>query len=205
MPTLLSMYTNSIEAFFLEFLEKIEGIKIVDIVQNDNNYSNKAILVPHDLEELKRDKFIYWCNENMSEGTIVLLPKNTNYKEKYKKLIFIKYPLSILNFEKIIFKKEVEKNFKFSSLLLNGNKLINLNNNNTTVLTDTEKNILSALFKSLKIQRNHLEKKVLHFAEGVQSKSLDSHLARIRKKIYQIDSKISISSIDSKYIILSNT
>ena len=58
------------------------------------------------------------------------------------------------------------------------------------------------LFEKQKIKRVYLEKQALHFVEGTESKSLDSHLARIRKKILQIGGGFTISSVDSRYVIL---
>ena len=46
---------NNFEDPFITFLNKIDGIEVVSILENEKNYQDKIVLVPHDLEKLKID------------------------------------------------------------------------------------------------------------------------------------------------------
>ena len=93
----------------------------------------------------------------------------------------------------------------FSNIELQHNNLIlNKTTGKKTYLTETEASIFKLLLIEKNINREILKKKILNIKTDIETKSLESHLSRIRKKIKEVDPLIEITSQDSKQIILKN-
>jgi DNA-binding response OmpR family regulator len=78
--------------------------------------------------------------------------------------------------------------------LKKSNYLLNVESKKKTYLTETEFSILKLLLQEKKIKKEKLRIDILELRSSVETKSLESHLSRIRKKINEIDSCVSISS-----------
>ncbi len=66
--------------------------------------------------------------------------------------------------------------------------------------TDTEANILKNLIVEKKIKKLIIKSDILNYNDKLNTKSLESHLSRIRKKLSSLKSTISIISEDTEYI-----
>ena len=64
------------------------------------------------------------------------------------------------------------------------------------LLTPLEKKILIFLFKNKEINKTLLLEKVLKIKKDVETKTIESHLTRIRKKLLFVKSEIQISLKD---------
>ena len=111
------------------------------------------------------------------------------------------YPISVINFENILHQTNNLTALVFKDVFLNSNNFI-LNNKTKkqTHLTETEFNIIKLLIEENIVKKEKLKTDILKVKIFLDTKSLESHLSRIRKKLQEIDSKISIISVDSKYI-----
>ena len=69
-------------------------------------------------------------------------------------------------------------------------------NNLKTYLTETEQDILNFLISKHNVSKNTIKKEIFNLNPLVDTRSLESHLSRIRKKIKKIDSVLKIISID---------
>ena len=69
-------------------------------------------------------------------------------------------------------------------------------------MTETEMKILNTLFDKIIVKKDLLRQSILNFQPGVETKSLESHLSRIRKKIHEIGGVADIASKNSIYIEL---
>ena len=74
------------------------------------------------------------------------------------------------------------KNFS----LKNNNFLINNLNNNEVYLTEIESKIIKLLFSNSFVLKRTINSDVLSQQSGVESKSLESHLYRLRKKMLNL-------------------
>lgn len=202
MRTPLLIHKNLFNQSFLIFLNNISGCKICELYDEKKSIRNRIIFTPYNFNKSNLDNFVNWCEKNLQEGSIIFCSKSISGISKFSKYYLIYYPVSILDFEKIIFNYREKDSLEYSTLFLGDNILQNSNNNKTVNLTDTEQEIVKILFEKKRIERSILETKVLHFVEGTESKSLDSHLVRIRKKIHKINGSVLVSSVDSKYIVL---
>ena len=93
------------------------------------------------------------------------------------------------NHQTFFFRKDV-----FGCLEIFDQKIMNTTNNKFCFLTNLEKEIFSELVHEKSISRQFVEENILNINPKAETRSLDSHLSRIRKKLQYIDSKVTIIS-----------
>jgi DNA-binding response OmpR family regulator len=86
----------------------------------------------------------------------------------------------------------VSKTYFYKDIVIRGEKILNSNDDKWVYLTPPEKEILILLFQEKKIEKKLLLENVLKFKKDTESKTLESHLTRIRKKLLNIDSQVEI-------------
>ena len=175
---------KTIEEIFVDFeIQTIskEVIKKVSLI-------NKNILllinenVPSELYELL-----------LKNNTVIFFLKKNNFNKK--KYFNTKVFYGITNIDK--FKHEVitffgSKHFIFKDIKIWEEKIINSNDKKEVYLTPPEKEILILLFERKKIAKDFLLESVLNLRKDTKTKTLESHLTRIRKKLICINSEIEI-------------
>jgi len=136
-----------------------------------------------------------------SENLCVFLKANSKMNNFFVNAGKINYPIKFTDFEnKILRTFEVIK-YLFNNLELRLNNILcNSNNNKNTHLTEIESGIIKFLFTKKIVDKKILSLNVLKHSSLIESKSLDSHLYRLRKKLYLIDKKTKIISINNKKI-----
>ena len=136
-----------------------------------------------------------------SKNLCVFLKANSKMNNLFVNAKRINYPIKFTDFEnKILRTFEVIK-YLFNNLELRlNNVLCNSNNNKNTHLTEIESGIIKFLFTKKIVDKKILSLNVLKHSSLIESKSLDSHLYRLRKKLYLIDKKTKIISINNKKI-----
>ena len=171
----------------LEELKILKGIKLIFFKRNitSKNFTNlvNSLVI----------------NEN-NYGIFVLPPllKEINIPEYCKK---INYPIDCVEFEKIIKSIVSVNKFIYKNLSLsNTNILFNNDNMKKVYMTEIESKIVKFIFVNKKVKREILKLNILNIRPNIDTKSLDSHLSRIRKKLYEIDSNVDLISIESKSI-----
>ena len=93
--------------------------------------------------------------------------------------------VTTLFFSKFIFFRDVK---------IQNDKIINTNNGITEYLTPLEQDICFVLFKNTQSKKNFLLEKVLKIKKDIETKTIETHLSRIRKKFLNISSAIEITT-----------
>ena len=88
----------------------------------------------------------------------------------------------------------VSKTYFFKDIKILEEKIINTKTDKEIFLTLAEKEILILLFERKKIDKNFLLENVLKLKKDTETKTIESHLTRIRKKLLSINSEIEIIS-----------
>ena len=96
----------------------------------------------------------------------------------------------------------VSKPFVYKDIKIVGEKLTNSKTEDKVSLTPSEKDILIMLFERKKIERKFLLEKVLKLRQDTETKTIESHLTRIRKKLLNINSQIEIISRENKVFLV---
>ena len=186
--SLVRFLDNNKNFYFLKIgeLRSINEKKIIFIFKNiDKDYLKKIIEVYYDM------------------NTTLIVHRSDLSLSYLKNLNLIQYPINFLNFEKLLFSENEEKNLYLDTMLIKNNVLLNTVNKKQTYLTETELNIMKLLIKKITVSREKIKKEILNLNVDIETKSLDSHLSRIRKKIREVDLEIEILSPNPKEIKLS--
>ena len=139
-------------------------------------------------------------NHNLSQCCI-FLPLNLNKYFESLEIKKIYYPINILNFERSLINLFDNEKFYFKNLeLQHDNNLLHINNKKYIHLTEIESKIIKLLFKYKIVFKETINSQILNQSPDIESKSLDSHLYRLRKKLLFVDDQIQIIPFDNKSI-----
>jgi len=117
----------------------------------------------------------------------------------------IYFPINIINFEKEISKYANNMSIKFGCFSLTNQNLLFENNNQHIYLTEPEAHIIKLLFLNKLVNKNQIKTEVLKLSAAVESKSLETHLYRLRKKLSTLSPNISIRSDDKNNLVIAET
>ena len=183
------------EMFISNFLieKNFELMNFYDLLKTKEN---RMILIDYKTSTNKIQEIAQSFN-NKHIFTIFFLPK-TRKEIKFNDYIFcIFYPIKINDFNKILSKKINNHKTSFKDIFLDKRGfVVNKKNNLKTYLTETEQDILNFLISKHNASKNNIKKEILNLNPLVDTRSLESHLSRIRKKIKKIDSVVKIISIN---------
>tara|TARA_Y100001970_G_C14254413_1_gene874166 strand:- start:6829 stop:7446 length:618 start_codon:yes stop_codon:yes gene_type:complete len=164
-----------------------------------NQKNTKLILVVENTQEEICKKLIKKFKNTKS---FFLIPKNLKefFQKEYLKTII--YPVRPNEIIKNLSNDNQNLQNDLELFLRNDGVLFNLKNNLSTYLTETEAGIVNLLFNKRTVDKNLIKEKILKLHESIDTKSLESHLSRIRKKINEIDSSVELISINSNKITI---
>ena len=117
----------------------------------------------------------------------------------------IYFPINIINFEKEVSRYANNTSIKFGSFSLTNQNLLFENNNQHIYLTEPEAQIIKLLFLNKLIKKEKIKTEVLKLNTAVESKSLETHLYRLRKKLSTLSPNISIRSDDKNNLVIAET
>lgn len=186
------------EMFISNFLTK-KNFNLMNIYDLLKTNENRLILIDYKISVKKIQEIAQTFSDNKNTITIFFLPR-IRKKIKFNDSIFcVFYPIKINDFEKILRKKinnHINK-ISFKDIFLDKRGfLVNKKNNLKTYLTETEQDMLNFLISKHNASKINIKKEILNLSPLVDTRSLESHLSRIRKKIKKIDSVVKIISID---------
>ena len=146
-------------------------------------------------------KFMKENNALLSKETVFFIPKNFNRKLINVGAKVIYYPTKFIDFEANVFNYFKRKKTIYENLVLrNDNALFNNITKKQSHLTEIESKIMTLLFQNEFVYKATLNKNVLNQSPLIESKSLDSHLYRLRKKLFTVDSTKKILLIENQGI-----
>ena len=183
------------------------------IYSNLNNYFFiKQVLPKYDLvfkkiEELRGKKnfgkFVIFYNDkksnefdikNISGDYLLITNSDTNNIKNSKKTIITNNPLTTKQIKNLIENFVFDSSSFFEDISLIDKKLSNVKNNKHCFLTEIEKDILIYLIETKVCSSEYIKKNILKIKLDIETSSIDSHLTRIRKKFYKIDTSLVIES-----------
>ena len=188
----------------------------ITIPKNINTNINAILMSDEIYETLKdnQDENKFWQNQNKnlihltSKNEKKISSKNSNLKPRYT----IKLPLnfnSTLNILDTIVRENSQRmnDIKIGGFILDvKGKKISLNKK-VEKLTEKETEILWRLLsnKNSKILQKNLLKDIWGYDEDIETRTLETHIYRIRKKLHFIGVKrIEIKNIENSYILKIN-
>ena len=186
-----------------QFLKEIfVGFKIHNITLaalKKNNFINQNILL------IVSDIFEASLQQSFFKKNNVIIFYTTNNNPNRKTLYDLKTFNRHININKFI--DEVTTFFAKNSIIyedikVQGEKIINNKTEKETFLTPLEKDILTLLIERQEIEKNFLLEGVLKIKKETETKTIESHLTRIRNKLSKINSKLKIISKGKKIFLI---
>ena len=177
--------------------------KLIIFLEKNFNFNFIEMDEPYEFNDLK----LIILQKDISKNNLAKILKNPNHQNSqvfaHKSLQdkipsgynVIFYPTNISIFQKLT-KKYQETNISYKDIYLSQDSfLINSNNQKKIYVTEKEFEIIKIFFKNKVIKKDYIQEKILNLQKIVDTKSLDSHLTRIRNKFLTIDSGLNISSV----------
>ncbi|MEC7380800.1 MAG: winged helix-turn-helix domain-containing protein [Pseudomonadota bacterium] len=179
------------------------------IKKNDINF--EIVVMSEDIYEIITNESTLW--EEIDQNLILLIDekKDKNFidNKKIKPRSIIDLPLNFTSTVKILDSIIRENSNKLSNIEIEGFTLdvsgrkITMKNNSEK-LTEKETSILWHLLnkKDSKILQKNLLKDIWGYDEGIQTRTLETHIYRIRKKLNNIGANnFKIKNLDNSYIL----
>ena len=187
---------TKIKLFLIDLFSDYE-LSFIDLneIQKFNENTGTNVIFINDKESTKLIDFKI-LNDNF------LILSNLNIKNLNISNQLIKIPKSINNIKTIIENFIENLKIKFHDITIVNEKLTNINNNSFCYLTKLESEILTYLIIEKKSTKKHIQENILNIKGTIQTNSLDSHLTRIRKKMYKIKTSVKIQSKSEKLLIV---
>ncbi len=187
---------TKIKLFLIDLFSEYE-LSFIDLNEIEKCYENTGInIIFLNNEESKKSINFEALNDNF------LILSNLNIKNMNINNQLIKIPKSINNIKTIIENFIENLKIKFHDITIVNEKLTNINNNSFCYLTKLESEILTYLIIEKESTKKHIQENILNIKSTIQTNSLDSHLTRIRKKMYKIKTSVKIHSKSEKLLIV---
>ena len=190
---------TSLLSIIKEILLNFEVLELSIDVFNNKEFKNNNILM------ILSDDMASKINDNffLNNNVVVFFLKNQKGLDKthFQKTKFFYGPINVKKFYDEIKTHFISKTAVYKNTKIWGEKMTNLNSGISTLLTPLEKEILIAFFLKIQIKREYLLERVLKINKDIETKTIESHLTRIRKKLLKIKSKIQISSKDDLFYL----
>ena len=183
-----------INQMFIKF--QIHATSLEKIKKNNFFNQNILLIVSERFEESLKKSFF----DNNNVIVFYTTNNNTNKKNSYSIKTFNKN----ININKFI--DEVTTFFgknliNYGDIKIKGEKIIKNKTDKETFLTSLEKDILTVLINQQEVEKNLLLERVLKIKKETETKTIESHLTRIRNKLLKINSKLKIISKGDKVFL----
>ena len=183
---------------------------ILDLIEKANN--TNALIVSIDILDKLDRKYLNFFRENEKKSIFLINKedkKDILLEKQIKPKSIINIPLSISNIIQIIESLIREEANKMNDIIIGDFSLdvvgrkISLNKINEK-LTEKETEILWKLLNKIdsKIPQKELLREIWGYDESIETRTLETHIYRIRKKLNSIVAKkYEIRNIDNSYIL----
>lgn len=171
------------------------------------------IIDEKNLEEKKLENkhIIVFCKGDVSDKIkknfnnnflIFYLKKNTDDLVSINQNVqIVKAPIKINQLKDMIINHFQNEFMIYEDFKITGDNIQNLTNKKNSFLTNLEKFIIIELIKNKSVSRDYFLEKILGLKKNIETKTIESHLTRIRKKLLKIDSKVQILSKDNNIFL----
>ena len=195
MKNKINIFSDKKIKFFLSDLFSDYELFFIDLTEIQKYIENTGlnIIFIKDKESIKLIDF-----KKLSDNFLILSNQKNKYLNSNNQLII---PKSINNIKNTVENFVENLKIKFHDITIVNEKLTNINNNSFCYLTKLEAEILTHLMIEKESTKKYIQENILNIKSTIQSNSLDSHLTRIRKKMYKLKTGVKIQSKVEKLLI----
>ena len=196
MKNKINIFSDKKIKFFLGELFSDYELFFKDLTEIQKYIENTGIniIFIKDKESLRLVDF-----NKLSDNFLIL--SNQKNKNPNTNNQIIKIPKSINNIKNTVENLVENLKIKFHDITIVNEKLTNINNNSFCYLTKLESQILTYLIIEKKSTKKYIQENILNIKSTIKTNALDSHLTRIRKKMYKIKTSVKIQSKSENLIV----
>tara|TARA_B100001059_G_scaffold150442_1_gene150303 strand:- start:308 stop:916 length:609 start_codon:yes stop_codon:yes gene_type:complete len=179
---------------FINF--EIHNISLETIKKNNFINQNVLLIVSEAFEESLQRSF--YKNNNVA---IFYTTNNSSNRKNLQNIKTFNKHININKFIDEITTFFVKNSIIYGDIKLQGEKIINSKTEKEISLTPLEKDILTLLIDQQEAEKILLLEGVLKIKKETETKTIESHLTRIRNKLLNINSKLNITSKGNKVFL----
>ena len=189
----------NLKEFFKDFFPDFDLNNLNKEFLIDKNFKNKNVIFITKKNITKIVKTTFFLNNNV-------LVFSSNYDEKkidqkFQQTKFFDRPLKIQKFYDIVKMCFYSKILNCEDIKIVDEQIVNTEKKISSNLTPLEKKILIELIEKKKINREYFLENIIKISKSAETKTIESHLTRIRKKILAVQSKLLIFSKDDVFYL----
>ena len=169
-----------------------------DIIKKNKLTNKNILLVLNDNLPSGLNEFFFLKNNVV----IFFLKKKNLDNNKYFNTKIFSGMTNINKFTDEVITFFVYKPLIYKDIKIKGEKITNLKTDKEVFLTNSEKDILVLLFERKKIEKKIILEKILKLKGDIETKTIESHLTRIRKKLLSINCQIEIVSKENTIYLI---
>ena len=195
------------ESEICRFISVINEFNIFfkQIDEIDDKTNELTIIIANKKDDEKQIKNLNKLLAHERANFIFLIPSSLKSISNTINNKIIYFPINIIDFEKEVLKYVNKMFIKFGCFSLTNQNLLFENNNQHIYLTEPEAHIIKLLFLNKLVKKEQIKTEVLKLNTAVESKSLETHLYRLRKKLSTLSPNISIRSDDKNNLVIVET
>jgi len=207
MKIALTMINNNQDSEIYKFIKSISKFNFIykRIEEINKNTNELTFIIANKKNSEKQIKNLNKLSLYKSTNLIFLIPSSLKLLLKINNNNVIYFPININDFEKKIFKYSNNISINFDNFTLNNQNLLFKNDSQYIYLTEPEAHIIKLLFLNKLVNKDKIKLEVLKLNTTVESKSLETHLYRLRKKLLTLGSNILIRSDDKNNLIIAKS
>lgn len=164
-----------------------------------NNFTNQNILL------VTKRGFLEYFNKSffLSNNVVIFYTDNKNTNDdNFTNIKFFNKQININKFIDEVATFFVSNSYNYGDIKILGEKIINKKTKKETFLTNLEKKILILLINRGNVEKSFILEVALKIKKDTQTKTLESHLTRIRNKLSKINSDLKILSKGNKVFLI---
>ena len=199
MKNRLNIFSNTnIKNFLSSLFSEHELIlmKLEDVATNLQSTNPNIIIISdnNDFNLINLDQ--------LNDNFLVIYNLKNNKLALNKNIKFLNTPLPVNKIKNIMHSFIQNFKVKFHDISIDSEKINNVNNKSFCYLTKVEIEILKYLIREKEVSKNFIKENILNIKSNIETNSLESHLTRIRKKMYQIKTNVKIQTKSEKLLII---
>ena len=184
------LFSESYDYKIVEIVLADFNIKKFDLKElKNNNFTHKNILV-----FLNDDNNINDLKQISLNNFVLCFVNKKNIEEAFNKATIISSPVTLSKLKEFADKIYKSNSNEYSDVVIVDKKLTNKKNKKYTYFTDLENEIFSELLEKKELDKKYLKENILNIKNNIDTRSIESHFSRIRKKLLFIESSIKITS-----------
>ena len=190
---------KSILKIVTQILSDYKIVPLTHVELNNENFKNNNTIFFLDRDLEKKIKKYFFLQNN----TMIFISDNKSPTNKLEPMNmgFFYGRIRVKKFVDEIKTYFITKKTILNKIEISGDKITNMTLGLSLMLTPLEKEILIFLFENKRIKKDYLLEKIIKIKKGIETKTAESHLTRIRGKLMKINSEIHIKTKEDVFYL----